>query len=320
MDMMNRPQFSKEALDKARSPERLDTLFSPTTSLGWAALASVLLILLSGAFWAVFGVLSDKVVGVGLIVNAEGVANITHAHSARVSELKIDVGQRVRRGDLVAVLWRGESETDLANLKSKYATYSSREQLHLDADIQSAKTRLATETLVVSPYSGVIIEKKVMPGEIIHPGQALFAVEIDDNYKELAAVTYIPAFENKKVKPGMTVQISISAMDSKEQGYLLGRVINVSQFPVSTASVMKWTGNKELADWLISLLGNSASEVQIALIKDENNPSGYMWSNIIGGGQDNITSGTVFVSSIVYKRQSPLTKAFFHMSQWLRHD
>ena len=317
---MYKPQYSQEALEKATSPERLDILFSPTTSLGWVALVSLLLMVFSGVFWSVFGVLSEKVSGVGLIANVEGIANITHNNSARVLELKTGAGQTVKRGELVAVLEKIDSEIDLANLQGKDTASSIRDHTNQRVDVQAAQVRLLAETLVTSPYNGTIIENKVLPGEMIQAGQALFAVEVESERNELIAVMYIPAVDNRKVKPGMTAQISISALDSEEQGYLLGRVTSVSPFPVSTASIMRWTGNKELADWLNAQAGNSSAEIKVALIKDESNPSGYMWSSVVGRDRSVITAGAVFTSTVVYKRQAPLTKAFLSASQWLRND
>ena len=317
---MNEPEFSREALNKVNSPERLDILFSPTTSLGWVALISLLLMVSSVVFWSIFGVLSEKVTGVGLITNVEGIANITHGYSGRVMEIRAGVGQKVKTGDIVATLINSDLEIELTNLQSRFSANDIREQLSLEADIIALQTRLAVENSLISPYDGTIIEQKFLPGEIIHAGQALFAVEVDSQSDELIALMYVPAIDNRKIKPGMTAQMSISSIDSRTQGYLLGRVLSVSRFPVSGISINKWTGNTELTDWILALNGNSAAEVRVALIKDRGNPSGYMWSNVVGADENAITSGTIFNSTIVYRRQPPLAKAFLYISQWLRVD
>lgn len=66
--------FTQKALAKLRSPEELDTLFTVVTPAGWMALAAVLVLVISGVIWSVFGVMAAKVNGFGLIVADGGAA------------------------------------------------------------------------------------------------------------------------------------------------------------------------------------------------------------------------------------------------------
>ena len=47
--------FSKEALDKLRSPERLDNLLSVTNSVSWMLLTAILIFIGSIILWSIFG-------------------------------------------------------------------------------------------------------------------------------------------------------------------------------------------------------------------------------------------------------------------------
>ena len=63
--------FSRAALDKLRSPEKLDTLLPITTPLTWMALSAVVLLLFSIVLWSVFGSFTDKADGMGMILRLE---------------------------------------------------------------------------------------------------------------------------------------------------------------------------------------------------------------------------------------------------------
>lgn len=65
--------FSREALDKLRSPEKLDNLLHITNPISWMGLIAVLLILLSVFLWSVFGSVIVRADGMGTAANSSGV-------------------------------------------------------------------------------------------------------------------------------------------------------------------------------------------------------------------------------------------------------
>ena len=62
--------FSKEAMDKLRSPERLDMLFPITTPTGWIMMAAILVLLFSIVLWSILGAFTVQATGMGLIRRA----------------------------------------------------------------------------------------------------------------------------------------------------------------------------------------------------------------------------------------------------------
>ncbi len=70
--------FSREALDRLRLPEKLDTLLPITTPLTWMALSAVVLLLFSVVLWSIFGSFTEKADGLGMIMDSAGVVNISH--------------------------------------------------------------------------------------------------------------------------------------------------------------------------------------------------------------------------------------------------
>ena len=64
--------FSRAALEKLHSPEKLDLLLPVTSPMGWMGLGAIILLLISVSLWAVFGSFTDRVNGMGLIMDSGG--------------------------------------------------------------------------------------------------------------------------------------------------------------------------------------------------------------------------------------------------------
>ena len=63
--------FSREALNKLRSPEKLNTLIPVTNPIAWVGLIAICLLMFSIMFsiilWSVFGAFTERANGMGLI-------------------------------------------------------------------------------------------------------------------------------------------------------------------------------------------------------------------------------------------------------------
>ena len=312
--------FQQKALDRLRSPDELDKLFSVTTPVGWIALVTVLILVFSGAVWAVFGVMADKVTGTGLIVDSAGMANVSPATGGRIIELRPEVGDRVQKGQVVALVEQYATEQDIARLKAELNNTTSQVEMATKvAQLNALTDKQQRDGQVFSPYTGVVAEKKVNAGDIVTTGTALFSLRLSPEREEIKVLLYVPVLDGKKIRPGMTVQISTGTVSSTEYGYLIGRVSSVSSYPVSAEGINSWVGSKETTNWIVQRSGGAAMEVHVDLIKDPDTVSGYLWSSI-SGAPDKLSAGTACTGSIVVKRQAPLAKAFQKLNQWLRSD
>jgi len=314
--------FRQEALEKLRSPDQLDKLFAPITPVAWIALATVLLLVFSALMWSVFGVIATKVSGTGLIIDADGVVNISSESSGRLAEILVKVGDRVQRGQVVAIVEQPDLEAQIARLNREIDTAMSREdRARMVASLNELQDKLERNRRVVSPVEGIITDWIASGiGDVLVPGAPLLNVRIDEEARgELMVLLYVPVMEGKKIKPGMIAQIAPGSVDVSEYGSLVGQVRSVSDYPVLADSITNWTGNKELTAWILQHNGGAAMEVKIDLIKDSDTVTGYLWSSI-HGGPEKITAGTVCTGNIVVKRQAPISKAFLKLNQWLRSD
>jgi len=319
----SRELFRPEALERLRSPDQLDKLFAPTTPVGWIALATVLLLVLSALVWSVFGVMATKVAGSGVIIDSAGVVNITHIAGGRLREVRVDVGDRVRQGQVVAVVEQPSIEAQIAkiNREMNSAVKSRADLASMAASLNELQAKLERDSQVISTVDGIVVNQIVSGvGEIIATGSPLFNIRLDEKQRgEMTVLLYVPVLDGKKVQQGMTVQVAPGSVDASEYGTLVGMVRAVSAYPVMADSITGWTGNKDLTAWILKQGGGAVMEVRVDLIKDADTASGYLWTSIQGAPTE-ITPGTVCTGSVVVQRQAPITKAFLKLNQWLRSD
>ena len=126
--------FSQEALDKLKTPEKLDTLLHVTDSLSWMAVISIMLLLTGVVIWSVMGSFTVKAEGMGMVMDSGGIVAVTHTGGGSISELKVSPGEKIKEGEIVAAI-QGN-----------------------------------TEGGVFSAYSGIVEEVPVRTGNVINAG------------------------------------------------------------------------------------------------------------------------------------------------------
>lgn len=162
-----------------------------------------------------------------------------------------------------------------------------------------------TQTAIVSPYSGRVLEVKATEGQLVERGTGLLTVEssgLDGN--ELEAYVYLPGAEGKKVHSGMKVEISPSTAKREEFGYLPAFVTTVADYPSTEQGLMRVFGN----DKLVQQLSGTQAPIQImaALKPASDNVSHYEWSTRTGPPFA-IQSNTVCSASITLFEQRPIS-------------
>ncbi len=318
--MNQNSMFSQKALEHLKKQSKSGELFAVTSPTAWIALAAVVLSVFSILLWSVFGVMADKVEGYGIILNEDGAASIAPTSSGRILEMKAEEGQYVSEGEAVAILEQSSLEQELYLQADQAQNSSSHEDMRSRvSQLASAKEKYESEAKVISPYTGTILIQRQHEGDIVSAGTPLYDIRIETGSEDLTAVVYVPALKGSKVKPGMTIQIAPGAVDSSLYGSLVGSVLSVSEYPVASDRVAYWTGNQEFAKWIVQKCGGAVMEVQVELIHDEETPSGYLWTTILGP-DEHIRAGMACTSTAIVKREAPIVKAFNKLSQWIRSD
>lgn len=172
---------------------------------------------------------------------------------------------------------------------------------------------LRTKSQIISDYTGRILEVTASVGQIIGAGQRLGSIETEDPKGKLLAVAYFRVSDGKKIEPGMDVRITPTTVERERYGSIVGRVVTVSPFPVTTDAVTNVVGNAEVAQTLSA--GGSKIEVFAELRADPSSRTGYKWTS--GNGPDiKITAGTTGGVRATVESRRPITFIIPILRRW----
>ncbi len=311
--------FSREALDKMRSPEKLDTLLHITTPVAWIGLSAIVLLLLGVVMWSIMGAFTVKAEGYGLIMDTGGVRKVVAMASGQVKNIYVGTGAKVQKNQKLFTMEQTVMSMDtLATLNSvDLGTHVNDVEQRVNNHDGKRMAEEANEQ-IYSPYNGIVTELLVDPGTVVQSGEELATIRINEERNDLIGVMYVSVEKGKRLEPGMSVQLSPNGADTSQSGSLLGVVRSVSEYPVDQKSMARNLGNSQLSQTILQQLQNSAVEVRFDLIKNENDPSGYLWTSKVGK-HNQITPGTYVNGFVVIDRKPPIEKVFYKISQWLRN-
>ena len=310
--------FSKEALDKMRTPERLDKMLPITTPIGWMALAGILVLMVSVVIWSIYGSFTVKAEGMGIIMDEGGVVNISHITGGKVEKLYVRTGNTVQKGDIIAHIDQAQqsAETRMAQYGAGLAT-SDRDAMSRVYQYDAKRYQQTVAEDVYSDYDGIVDEVMVGEGTVLGGGTPICSVRLARDKQELLGYLYIPVDKGKRVEPGMSIQLAPNGVDVSQSGSLLGVVRSVSQYPMNLQGISQHTGNQNLAQWILQSQKGAVMEVTFDLVKDSESESGYLWTSKVGEHKK-ITPGSFCTGSVIIERRPPIQKVFYKLSQWLR--
>lgn len=308
---MSQGLFRQVSLERLSSPEQLDELFKVTSPRAWFALIAVSCIIISAITWGFLGSIPTKIYGQGILLNGGGVFDVMHNTSGQVTDIRVKPGDVVKKGDVVARIDQPQLVEQINSLRGTLRERVSRKLINspdysaVEKQVLQLQQELDYRSQIVSQIDGRVLELMINERSIIQPGTPLINMERQGSTVKMEAISYVPAEQGKAILPGMEVQVSLANVNKEEYGYMLGRVIAVSEYPVTTQSMMLTLGNEKL----VALLAGEGAplEVKIDLITDGNTKSGYKWSSPQGPPML-INSGTLLNSSIITGRDRPINK------------
>lgn len=311
--------FSRAALDKLRSPDRLDMLLPITTPIGWMSLVAVGLLLISVILWSIFGSFTVRADGKGMILDSGGVTAVTHVAGGKIAHVYVRKGATISKGDLIAQLEQPQQSAD-TNM-AQYGPQLASSMKDTADRVYQYKAKLYQQGVsrdVISDYDGIVEDVMIRKGSVISSGTPLCSVRLTKKRSDLTGVMYVPVDKGKRIEPGQTIQLVPNGVDVQESGSLIGVVRTVSNYPVPLQSIQEKVSNPDLAKWLLASGQGAVVEITFVLVKDENNPSGYLWTSFVGEHKP-VTAGSFCTGSVIIERRPPIEKVFYKISQWLRN-
>ena len=175
----------------------------------------------------------------------------------------------------------------------------------LTKKVEDLRSSIKTDYRIVAPSDGKIVSVDVGKGDMVNQGMAIASLaKTGSNVKALEAVIYVPVSDGKKITEGMEVKIYPSTVQKEEFGYMIGTVVNVPIYPVSSEQVMETLGNESLVQELTG--EGSPLEVRVDLVADDSTVSGYEWSSKKGASV-NVENGTLCSAAVVVNTQRPIS-------------
>ena len=197
-----------------------------------------------------------------------------------------------------------QAKLQLQMMEEQFETNKLVKILDTEAKIKKLQYDLTMASGVVSQVDGRVLEVKAGKGDIVQPGMSLFSLERQGRTIKTEVVMYIRAEEGKNILPGMEAMISPTTVKKEEGGYMLGRVVAVSEYPATRQGMLHTLGNEELVQTLAAQ--GSFLEVHIDLVVDDATESGYKWSSP-KGPPVKINSGTLCDGSVTVMEQKPIS-------------
>jgi hypothetical protein len=267
---MSKLTFRPQALEKLASPEQLDQLIRITTLKNWLALVGLTCLLVPLLVWGLWGSLETRSHVQGLLLPSGGLCVATAPQIGQIGAVYVGPGQEIRVGQALA-------------------------------STQSTGPGSLPED-IPSPCSGKVVSATVRAGDWVERGMALLIIE--PSGQPLEVVTYIGLEEARNIVPGMAVLISPSGFQAEVNGYLMGTIRSVGQYPIDPQALIRQVGSQSLAQTFLQ--GGARVEVHVSLLSA---PGGYQWSLNRQPAQP-LSSGTLCSVSILLERQAPLALIF----------
>jgi HlyD family secretion protein len=216
---------------------------------------------------------------------------------ARIENAQSTIAARRAR---LAQLDASEFETGTANIEANIGLQN--RVVELEREVTVLEAQLQSESRVVSPYAGQVLEIRVSPGGLVSVGTPIISLQPD--VRTLEAVLYVPAEQAKELRPGMDAEILPTTVRREEYGFIRGTVTFVSDYPATEAATMRVFENAPLVQALSSR--GPVTEVRVEMAVDAATPSGYKWSSARGAPLT-LSGGTLCIGDVVTRRQKPIT-------------
>jgi HlyD family secretion protein len=104
---MSAPFFRKSALEKLSTPEKLDQLIKVTGTKAWIALTTIIVAIFTALIWSFIGTVKTKLDVVGVVLGGD-VHEVVATAQGQLVELKVAIGNKVTKGDIIATIQQPE--------------------------------------------------------------------------------------------------------------------------------------------------------------------------------------------------------------------
>lgn len=196
-----------------------------------------------------------------------------------------------------------DADVTSAKISADQAIFAAETQLlQQKAQLDELETQLVETSKLIANNDGEVIGLVALPGQAITAGDAVVSIEALN--ESMKALVYLTSGEGKLVRPGMTIQISPGTAEVYDYGYLIAKVLAVSEAPATQEAMLSLLGNQRLVESFTEKGAPIAVEAELEV--DPSTPSGFRWSSSKGPPFE-IRSGTLCTARVITQEQRPIT-------------
>lgn len=265
--------FRQKTLEEYNSPERIDEYVHITSPSVYGIL--ITLGILAGALiiWSILGNVTDKANIGGLVFPTNGIVGVSLPNEGTVRDMFVAKGDYVKKNQSIA----------LVSVQESYSILS-------------------------APYDGVILSAKPK-NEHFNAFEPIANLVYQGKERQVETVVAFANFSTARdLKPGMEAQVSPVNMPREKYGYIYGKILNVSKYPITRTEAIQEMKVESFTDDVFPKEG-SAFKVEIALYKDSKDAANFLWSFPPEGAVD-MGVGTFCNIQIITKKRSILHYLF----------
>jgi len=160
---MSAPFFRKSALEKLSTPEKLDQLIKVTGTKAWIALITIAVAIFTALIWSFMGTVKTKLDVVGVVLGGD-VHEVVATAQGQLVELKVAIGNKVKKGDIIATIRQPE----------------------LLQQIEDAKVVLSDRKFEMGNLTSYGNQGAQLQGKIINQSRVSITGEIESEKKKIA--------------------------------------------------------------------------------------------------------------------------------------
>ena len=290
--------FRKEAVESFKKQFVTDKRLSRISfsTLVMSALLIVGLKLFS--IWFFKGVIINPINVEGVLYPSAGMEKVYALNSGTVTNVNVQPGDKVKMGDVLAVIPED-------GILESLSYYSSSEET--DDTAKTEREKYLRNSFVRSMADGTVVSV-VQRGSIIQMGDAVALIAADDiDFDRDRVIVFVPTSSKSNIHIGDDVQISPDYAKREKYGYISGHVYELGTEIISR--------NEALENYNFYNIPNMLDEnttyitVTIVLDENENYESGLAWSHA-SSSTISPELGTHCSCSIISDRQTPFEWLF----------
>lgn len=164
---------------------------------------------------------------------------------------------------------------------------------------------------VQAPVAGTVDEIQLRAGSLVTRGESIMTIETPG--RALEFVLFVPLRDGNKIQPGQSVRVAPNWTVREEEGTMLGRVAEVSKFPITPQGLRALLHNEDLVRDF-SRMG-PVFIVRVRLKRDPATKSGYAWTSS-RGAEVTVESGDFAGGEVLVKSQRPISLAIPALRRW----